>query len=191
MSDPVPQIPEVSLLLPITPDTKPLRPWQTAQFTIAGVFSILFPYLWSRTALAVRVLEKKDFATNFRGGEFADTHNTHHDNYTSLRLDGAKGVFTFLKNRYVLEKAVANELKDKNVSRWEALGNLSTTQKISGLVFVGAGVFLLGAVLWPRKKQQESEIIKNKTQYQDKFQPKESYLEEITEEKGLTVSRQK
>lgn len=142
--------------VPPIPETKPpMTGWNKAKITIASIIAVISPYLLSRTALAVRVLENRDFAHNFKDGTFAAAHDAHHEKYTTLKFsDGIGGVADFLKNRFVLEKNLAKEFKNSNISRWEALNNLSVTQKAAGLFFVGVGIVGLGMVLWPKKKQQ-------------------------------------
>ncbi len=159
MSNAVPQVPDTKL---------PMTGWSKAKIAIASIIAVISPYLLGRTALAVRVLENRDFAHSFKDGTFAAAHDAHHEKYTTLKLsDGIGGVAGFLKNRFVLEKNMAKEFKDSNISRWEALNNLSVTQKAAGLFFVGVGIVGLGMVLWPSKKQQAPQTEQNSPPQED------------------------
>ena len=151
--------------------------WQKSKIIIASIVAITFPYLFSRTALAVRVLENKDFSERFKGGAFAGQYTAHHDKYKSLDV----GLLGFLKNRYILERDVANEIKNSDISRWEALKCLSPSQKAVGLLSFSVGVVALGAVLWSLKKQQEPEITENQTQHQDILPLDNSHCDRVIE----------
>lgn len=158
--------------------------WSKAKITIASIIAVISPYLLGRTALAVRVLENRDFAHSFKDGAFAAAHDAHHEKYTTLKLSGGiGGVADFLKNRFGLERTLAKDFKNNNISRWEALSNLSVTQKAAGLFFVGVGIVGLGMVLWPSKKQHAPQAEQNSPTQED-AEPQKSFGEAVVKKRA-------
>ena len=120
-----------------------------------GVGAAASHYLGARHDLLERLQTDISFAhTGFRNGEFKNLAHT-----APARKSGIfNNVFRSFQNSIGVDNEVTTILKDGGVTRWEAVKNLSSEQRVVPLVIFAAATVGLGAWNYHQLRQAEQDV---------------------------------